>query len=60
MARDAGATMVLDSDAHEPGDLLTRDFAMNVARGAGLSDEDAVALLDDNPRNLLSKLNLTQ
>ena len=60
MARDAGATMVLDSDAHEPGDLLTRDFAMNVARGAGLSDEDAVALLDDNPRNLLSKLDLTQ
>ena len=60
IARDAGADMVLDSDAHEPGDLLTRDFAMNVARGAGLSDEDAAALLDDNPRNLLAKLDLTQ
>ena len=60
IARDAGAAMVLDSDAHEPGDLLTRDFAMNVARGAGLSDEDAAALLDDNPRNLLAKLDLTQ
>ena len=60
IARDAGAAMVLDSDAHEPDDLLTRDFAMNVARGAGLSDEDAAALLDDNPRNLLAKLDLTQ
>ena len=55
-AREAGAAMVLDSDAHEPGDLLTRDFAMNVARGAGLSDQDATALLDDSPKDLLARL----
>ena len=53
MAREAGARMVLDSDAHEPGDLLTRDFAMGVARGAGLSEQEAVALLEDAPRELL-------
>ena len=54
-ARQAGAVMVLDSDAHEPGDLLTREFAMRVARGAGLDQADAEALLEDGPRDLLGK-----
>ena len=51
--------LVLDSDAHQPGDLLTRNFAMRVARGAGLSDEDATALLGDSPRDLLARLDVT-
>jgi histidinol phosphatase-like PHP family hydrolase len=55
-ARQAGARMVLDSDAHEPGDLLTREFAMKVALGAGLDDDDAVALLDTAPRDLMARL----
>ena len=55
-ARAAGAHMVLDSDAHEPGDLLTRDFALKVARGAGLGEEDASALLDKAPKDLLARL----
>ena len=58
-ARAAGAAMVLDSDAHQPGDLLTRDFAMNVARGAGLSSDDATALLDESPKDLLTRLEVT-
>ena len=55
-ARQAGARMVLDSDAHTPGDLLTREFALSVARGAGLSEQDAAALLDSGPAELLAKL----
>ena len=55
-ARQAGAKMVLDSDAHAPDDLLTREFAMKVAVGAGLGDEDAGALLEDAPRQLLASL----
>ena len=56
MAQGAGARMVLDSDAHEPGDLLTRELAMQVALGAGMSDEDAYALLEKAPLDLLAKL----
>ena len=55
-ARQVGAAMVLDSDAHEPGDLLTREFAMKVAQGAGLDEEAAESLLEDGPRDLLARV----
>ena len=44
---------LLDSDAHRPEDLMTRQFALSVARGAGLSEEDADVLLDSSPKDLL-------
>jgi len=56
VAREAGARMVLDSDAHAPEDLLTDDFALNVAIGAGLSEADARALLSDGPRQVLDRI----
>ena len=56
VARQAGARMVLDSDAHQPGDLLTRELAMSVALGAGLNEEDALDLLDSEPKGLLEKV----
>lgn len=40
MARAAGASLVLNTDAHAPGDLIDLDFARIVARGAGLDDEE--------------------
>jgi len=55
-AKDAGAITVLDSDAHEPDDLLTPDIRNKVARGAGLSDDEVHGLLEINPRRLLAKL----
>lgn len=55
-AQAAGAKMVLDSDAHRPEDLLTRDFAMTVALGAGLGREEAAVVLDAGPRDLLAKI----
>ena len=55
-ARQAGARMVLDSDAHAPDELMTREFAFSVARGAGLSEEDAAFLLDSAPEDLIEKL----
>ena len=55
-AKEAGAITVLDSDAHEPDDLLTPDIRQKVAKGAGLSDEDAHVLLQVNPQNLLKRL----
>lgn len=34
----AGATLIVNSDAHAPGDLVTREGAARVARGAGLAE----------------------
>lgn len=56
MAKQAGARMVLDSDAHQPDDLLTREFAMKVAIGSGLDEEEAKALLENGPRELLKRI----
>ena len=39
-AREANAPLLLNNDAHAPGDLVTLDFAAKVARGAGLDDEE--------------------
>ena len=40
-----GATLVLNNDAHEPGDLVSRQFALSVLIGAGLSEEEAIHVL---------------
>ena len=58
MAKEAGAKMVLDSDAHAPEDLLTREFATKLALGAGLDDDEANRLLDAGPLELLKKINV--
>ena len=54
-AKQAGAKMVLDSDAHAPEDLLTMEFAMSVALGAGLDQTEAESLLEAAPRDLLAR-----
>ena len=60
VAQEAGARTVLDSDAHAPEDLLTREFAMKVALGAGLDKEEAYALLETSPHELLAKVGVSQ
>ena len=57
-AKAAGASMVLDSDAHEPEDLLNPELSRRIAKGAGLTDEEVHALLELNPRSLLARLGL--
>ncbi len=37
VAREFGAPLVLNNDAHVPGDLVRLEFAEKVARGAGLT-----------------------
>ncbi len=39
-AQKTGASLVINSDGHAPGDLLHLDFARLVVLGAGLSDND--------------------
>ena len=56
MAKAAGARLILDSDSHEPGDLLTPEFAKNVAIGSGMSEEEAYHLLEFAPLDFLKKI----
>jgi len=55
-ARKAGALLLVDSDGHEPGDLLTEEFARRVAAGAGLTEQETEAALIANPQSLLARI----
>jgi len=55
LARDAGATMVLNSDTHSPGDILDKTMRERVILGAGL-DKKFVEELAVNSSNLVRKL----
>ena len=55
VATDASARLILNSDAHAPGDFMTKEFASKVVQGAGLpagSLEDLLA----NSRLLLRRI----
>ena len=54
LAHSAGAKMVLNSDCHEPGNIMTEDFARKVLNGAGLPDNSLSSFLS-NSRSLLEK-----
>lgn len=56
MAREAGATLVVNTDAHGPSDLSTMQFATIVARGSGMSPEEVRAAMVSNPEKLLKRL----
>ena len=53
-----GAKLLLDSDAHEPEDLLTLELVRKIALGAGLSEDESVTLLESNPPALLKRYGL--
>lgn len=44
VARRTGAPLVLNTDAHAPGDLIAEGFARVVAMGAGLTDAEYTEL----------------
>ena len=45
LAMEMGARLVLNTDTHEPSDLITIEYAMAVVRGAGLNEEQIKAVL---------------
>jgi putative hydrolase len=53
-AGETGAKLVIDTDTHEPGDLITDEFARNILLGAGLST-DAIAAIFQNSKDLAAK-----
>lgn len=56
MANETGAVLVVNTDAHKQGDLLTDEIALKIAMGAGLSEKDAKKATVANPSNLMKNL----
>lgn len=54
VAEASGAKLVIDTDTHEPGDLVTAEFARVVLAGAGLSAQQAGRVFR-NSRELAAK-----
>ena len=59
MALEAGALTLLDSDAHEPEDLLSPELTKKIALGAGFNSEEAYTLLEMNPTILLGRMGIS-
>jgi histidinol phosphatase-like PHP family hydrolase len=57
----SGARLVINTDSHAPGDLITRERAFQVLVGAGLRQEEAETVMQNN-EDLLQMLkdSLTQ
>lgn len=55
VAREAGAKVVVNTDAHDPRDLITQEMARLVAAGAGLRDHEVEAAVVSNPEALLAR-----
>lgn len=53
LAQEIGASLVLNTDTHGPGDLIPQEKAMRVALGAGLNKEHFQKMLD-NSRQIIS------
>jgi len=54
-AREAGASLVIDSDAHAPGDILSPAWREKVAFGAGLAPEE-LERINKNMMSLVERL----
>ncbi|HEX2185830.1 MAG TPA: histidinol phosphate phosphatase domain-containing protein [Chloroflexota bacterium] len=52
----AGVAFLLDSDAHQPEELLTESFALKVLRGAAVPESEIATILEANPRALLERV----
>jgi histidinol phosphatase-like PHP family hydrolase len=55
MAKLTGARLVINTDTHTPDNLITREKAFKVIVGAGLTEEEAEQVLQNN-EDLLNKL----
>ncbi len=53
-ARKFGARLVIDNDAHAPGDFVSRDLRRRIAQGAGMT-VDECRQAEENARELLAR-----
>jgi putative hydrolase len=55
VALEGGASLVVNSDTHRPDDILTPEWALHVARCAGVPEELLEEVLLTTPRGLMRK-----
>lgn len=55
-ALEAGASLVVDSDAHAPDQLLPAEQARRIARGAGVAEHRVREVLEGAPKALLRRI----
>jgi histidinol phosphatase-like PHP family hydrolase len=55
MALETGASLLLNTDAHAPGDLITKDYARTILAAAGV-DEKGIENTFSNAEKLLQRI----
>ncbi len=53
IAKETGASLVVDTDTHAPHDLITDEVALKIAMGAGLDEKGARSATISQPLNLI-------
>ncbi len=56
LAKETGASLIVDTDTHAPHDLITDEVALKIAMGAGLDEEGARSATISQPLNLIKAL----
>jgi len=59
LARKAGAKLVLNTDSHSPSDLIDKEFARMVGKGAGMTEEE-IEVMFQNSEYLVRKASGTK
>jgi histidinol phosphatase-like PHP family hydrolase len=54
--KKTGVKILINSDAHDPEDLMTQDYAYKIALGSGLTNEEALRVLKDYAHELLKRV----
>lgn len=60
VGRRAGVAFLIDSDAHDPGDLMSFELARRIGLGAGLDDTELAIVMQQNPKRLLERVQSRQ
>jgi len=58
VALEVGANLVLNTDAHSPGDIILYETAHKLALGAGIPEKHISTILRDNPVEILQNKDL--
>lgn len=56
VATEVGNKLLVNTDTHSPNNLITFEKALEIALGAGLSKNEAMKTLVDNPQELIGRL----
>ncbi|MFB6282645.1 MAG: histidinol phosphate phosphatase domain-containing protein [Halobacteria archaeon] len=55
LATEKGADLIVNTDSHHPDDFIDEETAREVARGAGLSEDEVEEAVVENPHCLLER-----